>query len=514
MEELARDAVQRAVGEAPDVDGVEPGGVAHRERQVAAAGRPDVVAQRPARLVGDVDDRLRLDVDDVQPAVLVAEGQVLPGGRPLRRVAHRLPAAGELLRLAGAVLRDQVDLVLAARVRDVRDAAAVGRPARPLVVRAGAAGEVARRAVLDRGREHVAARHEEGPLPLRAELRVLDEVGRRDARRPHGEPVVRHRDRDGARRALVDRVDLQLAVQLVDDAAGAVVARPADVPRLAVGELRRLARGEVVAVEVERAAAVRREVDGVADPHRVPVGAPVIGHALDRVRLAVEDVELLRPAALVALPRPEVAKQRRVDDARPVGREVPGPGLRHRERHGQSPVGRRQEQPAVRQVGAVAQRPEQDRLPVRRPVVDLVVVAPARRERAAGRIVRDLPRHAPGGGNDVDLLVAVVLAGERDARAVGREPGKQLQPGMGRQPRGQPAGGRGQPQIAAVAEYHPLAMDVREAQQLRLSRRRCRQAQRNRARRQHDEGSSQHLASFDIRRGCAPNPRRPLAGTP
>ena len=262
-----------------------------------------------------------------------------------------------------------------------------------------------------------------------------------------------------------------------------------------MGELRRLARGEVVRIEVERAVAIRGEADGAADPHRVPVGAPVLGHAFDRVGLAVEDVELLRPAALVPLPRPEITEQRRVDDARPVGRQVPRPGLRHRQRHRQAPVDRRQEQPAVRQVGAVAQRSEQDRLPVRRPVVDLVVVAPARRERATGRIVGELPRHAPCGRNHVDLLVAVVLSGERDARAVGREPRKQLQPGMGRQPCRQPAVDRRQPQVAGIAEHHPVAVNVGKPQQLRLGRGRGRRDERDHGRRQDDESSSQHLAS-------------------
>ena len=87
VEELVRDPVQGAVGQAPDPDGAELGGVGHRECQVAAAGRPDVVAQRAARLVGDLDDLLRLHVDDAEPAVLVAEGQVLAGRRPLGRVA-------------------------------------------------------------------------------------------------------------------------------------------------------------------------------------------------------------------------------------------------------------------------------------------------------------------------------------------------------------------------------------------------------------------------------------------
>ena len=503
-----------------------------------AAGRPDVVAKRSARLVRHVDDRLRLDVEDVQLPVLVAEGEMLPGRRPLRRVPHRPSAGGEPLRRAGAVLRDEVDLVLARRVRHVRDAAAVRRPARPLVVRRRAARQVARRSVLDRRGEDVAARDEQRPLPLRTQLRVLDQAGGGDPRRTHREAVVRHRDGDRTRRPPVDGVDLQLAVQLVDDPVRAVVARPADVPGVAVGELLRLARAEVVAVEVERSGPVGGEVDGVADPHRVAVGAPVIGDPLHGVRLAVEDVQLLRPASLVPLPGPEVAEQRRVDDAFPVGRQIPGARLRHRQRNRQPAVHRRQEQPAVGQVGAVPERPEEHRPAVRRPVVDLVVVAPPRRERPARRVVGELPRHAAGGGDHVDLLVAVVLPGERDARPVGREPREELQPGMRRQPDRRPAVGRRRPEVAGVAEDHPVAVDVRKAEQFRLrcaGRRRAERQRRHQnggARRRRECGSSSHLhlhllritmrrrerpraiSATSARRRRAPRPARAATSTP
>ena len=498
VEEVVRDPVQRAVGETPDVDGAELRGVGHREGEVASARRPDVVAKLPARLVRHVDDLLRLELDDVELPLLVAEGQVLAVRRPLRGVAHRPPAGRELLGLAGAVLRDQVDLVLAGRVRDVRDTPAVGRPARPPVVRRRAPRQVAGRTVLDGSREDVAAGHEERPFPLRAQRGALDQVGRRHSRRPHRQAVVRHRDRDRTGRPVVDRVDLQLPVQLVDDPVGAVVAGPADVPRVAVGELRRFSRGEVVAVEVERSVPVRGEVDGVADPHRVAVGAPVGRHPLDHVRLAVEDVELLGPAPLVALPGPEVAEQRRVDHARAVGRQVSRPGLGHREWNREAPVGRRQVQPAVGEIRAVAERPEQHRLPVGRPVVDLVVVAPAGRQRPARWIPGELPRHAAGGGDDVDLLISVVLARERDARAVRREPRKELQPGMRRQPGRETAVGRRQPQVAGIAEDHPVAVDVGKAQQLRLRGRRRRRAHRDGQgdgpSRRHAGESSEHLS--------------------
>ena len=358
-----------------------------------------------------------------------------------------------------------------------------------------------------RGGENVAARHEERPLAPRTQVRALQQVRRRHPRWAHRQAVVRHRDGDGPRRPVVDAVNPQLAVQLVDDTVGAVVARPAHVPRIAVGELRRLARGEVVAVQVQRAVPVRGEVDGVADPHRVAVGAPMRRHPFDHVRLAVEDVELLRPAPLVPLPGPEVAEQRtsrgtpegRVDHARPVRRQIPRAGLRHRQRNRQPPVGRRQEQPAVGKIRAVTERPEQDRLPVGRPVIDLVVVAPARRQRTARRIVRELPGHAAGRRDDVHLLVTVVLPGEGDARPVGGEPRKQLQPGMGGQAGRQPPFRRCQPEVAGVAEHHPTAVDVRETKQLRLRGRRHRRLRRHNysdgTSRQHRRDSSKHVSS-------------------
>ena len=277
---------------------------------MAAVRRPRVVAQRPARLIRHLDHLARLDIDDDQPAVLVARGEMRPRRRPIGGVAHPLSAAGELLRLTRAVLLHQVDLVLAAGVRNVGDPAAVGRPARPLVVRGRAAGQITHRPMLDGHGEDVPARHEQRPFALRAEIRALDQFGGGDARGAHRQAVVRHRDGDRPRRFVIDRVDLQLAVQLVDDPAGAVVARPAHVPGVAIGEACDLPRSKVVRIQIERPGPVGREVNRVANPHRIPIRPPVRRHPLHRVGLAVEDVQLLRPSALVPLPRAEVPEQR------------------------------------------------------------------------------------------------------------------------------------------------------------------------------------------------------------
>jgi hypothetical protein len=118
---------------------------------------------------------------------------------------------------------------------------------------------------------------------------------------------------------------------------------------------------------------------------------------------------------------------------------------------------------------SVAQGAEEDRPAVRSPAVDLVVVTPTRGERSAGGVEGELLGHATGRGNDVDLLVAVVLAGEGDPLAVRRELGEQLEPGMGGQPGRRPAGGRRGPQVAGIGEDDLVAVDIRKPQQLGLS---------------------------------------------
>ena len=61
---------------------------------------------------------------------------------------------------------------------------------------------------------------------------------------------------------------------------------------------------------------------------------------------------------------------------------------------------------------------------VGRPAVNLIVVAPARIQRAARGVERELLRNATRDGNNVDLFVAIVLPGERDPFAVRRKLGE------------------------------------------------------------------------------------------
>src|SRR5579884_973161 len=118
----------------------------------------------------------------------------------------------------------------------------------------------------------------------------------------------------------------------------------------------------------------------------------------------------------------------------------------------------------------VAQRAKDHGLAVGRPSIDLIVVTPARRKRAASRVKRELLGNAAGDGNHVNLLIAVVLTGESDPLAIGRELGEELDPGMGGESRREPAGGRGEPEIAAIRKDDPVSMDIRKAQKVCLRR--------------------------------------------
>jgi hypothetical protein len=286
---------------------------------------------------------------------------------------------------------------------------------------------------------------------------------------------------------------LQIAVQFVHDPSFAVVAGPAHVPRVAMRELPDLAGFHVVRVEVERAAPVRAEVDRVADPHRVAVRAGMIRNPFPLMGAQVEHVQVLRPAALIPFPRAEVPDQWRVRNARFIRRKITRARLRHRERLGHAAVDPHGVELRPGEVPRVAQGAEQNRRAVRGPVVHLVVVAPARGERTACRVERQLLGRAPRGWDDVDLLVAVILAGNGDPSAVRRELRKQLQTRMGRQPGRGAACGRRTPEVAGVAEHHPVPMNVGEPQNFGLGCRGRSREQRDRKEKRQQSRTSGHL---------------------
>ncbi len=184
--------------------------------------------------------------------------------------------------------------------------------------------EVARRPSLDRHRKDVAPRDDQRPLALRTELEVFNQIRGRHPCRPLRHAIVWDPDRQLPRRCLVDREDLEFAVQLIDNLVPPIIARPANVPRPAPRELARGARLDVIAEQVHVAVPIRGKVDVVADPHRVAIRPRVIGDAIHVMGRQVEEVQIVRPSTFVPLLGAKIAEHRRIHDAPAVGREIAG----------------------------------------------------------------------------------------------------------------------------------------------------------------------------------------------
>ena len=192
------------------------------------------------------------------------------------------------------------------------------------------------------------------------------------------------------------------------------------------------------------------------------------GDALRGVAAQVEDEELICLTAAVSFFRTEVARLWRVNNLIAVRRQVPGTGCRHRESSRGTAINRNFIQTRNRKRPRVSQRTKDDVFAVLRPTKYLVVPTPARRERSACRIERQLPRVATGSGNHVDLLVTVVLASKRDPLSVRRKLSKDFDAWMRSQTCcGTAAGGR-RPKIAGVCENDAIASNVGKSQEFCL----------------------------------------------
>jgi hypothetical protein len=75
------------------------------------------------------------------------------------------------------------------------------------------------------------------------------------------------------------------------------------------------------------------------------------------------------------------------------------------------------------------------------------------------------PGLAAFGGDDIDVGVAVILAGEGDPFAVGRKFRVELVTNVGSQPAGRAAVARGDPQITGIGKNHFVFGDVGETQE-------------------------------------------------
>ena len=272
--------------------------------------------------------------------------------------------------------------------------------------------------MLHRHAEDFAAGDEGGALAVRAEREVLDEVAHAARAGVTRHEVARHADVERLVAAGRGVVEMQRAIHFENDLALAIGAGPARVFALVVGQLARFAAADVEAVEVQVFAAVGKEIDRIADPHRIAIGVLVGGDVARATAGNVVDVEILRPAADVAVPGPVVAELRRVDDLLAVRRILAAAGGWHRQGGRQATGDGDLEQFRVRDADCIAGRAENHGAAVRGPAVDLAVDTPALRQRPGSRVPGQLARLTAAGGDHEDLVVAAVLAGEGDLAAI------------------------------------------------------------------------------------------------
>ena len=193
-----------------------------------------------------------------------------------------------------------------------------------------------------------------------------------------------------------------------------------------------------------------------------------VGELGQHLGCEVVGVDLGGEAAVVALPGAEVAERAGERDRMPV-RAVGEEALAVERQRGREPTRERHGKGAAgRGVPGRPARHEHDVAAVRRPGQHQVVRPPAH-----GSIRNDIgmegepPRRAAGGGDDVDVLVALVGRGVGDPAPVGREARHDVLAGIGGEPDRRAARPRHAPEIAGGDEDHVVAVDGRVAQQQR-----------------------------------------------
>ena len=208
-------------------------------------------------------------------------------------------------------------------------------------------------------------------------------------------------------------------------------AGPVDVVILEVGELASLLGLQAVTVKVHAVfrTSVGTEINRVAVPHGVSIGAGIIRDALVGVVLEVVDGDVLGHAARVALPGAEVAEDAVIGDLRAIRRKGGEPAFINGQPFRQAALDADAEEPPEPIVVSVAPGKKQDALAVREPGDDHVVRTHALGHARHIRQERQLFGFAAFRGNNVDVEVAVVLAEKAIHLPSGENFGNNSRPG-------------------------------------------------------------------------------------
>ena len=418
----------------------------------AAVGGPGEVGEVVDGAGVDAGVGLGLGVEDPELVVLVVVGDELAVGRGEGAPFQDRAAGGELRGVADAVGGHLPHLDLAGFVGEGDERVGVFEEAGIAVAHTVVAHHI-HDAALAVGDDEDAAACRDGDL-----FAVGREVSGGDPVDGLFHPALTHLveigvegDGDGVGLAAGDVEDVDVGLQLVDDAAraGGVEARAhdveADVPGVLLDVLAVGRHGPDVHVVV----AVGEEVDAALKPQGALAGAGVVAGEVDGLGLAFLEVpELLDGAALVALGEAAVEGDADEGDGRVVhGRGGGGCGVEG----GVSTLGQRDE--GSRAGGRVDER----RLLAGQGAElvgagdDAAVGGPALHA-AAGIVPSQALGHAAGHGHDVDLLRAFIAGDESEPLAVGRDGGLELSRGVGGEARGDAALVGDLPEVALGGE--------------------------------------------------------------
>ena len=437
----------------------------HRVGEPAAVVAPADPGGRVPGVAVDLAGLATLDLDEAEAAVLVGDEQAGRIGRPGE--AHPIGAAGtrQRPRLAAPIGGDQHRLVLAARVARGGDPAPIGAPGGHAFGGTAGAGEVAGRALLGGQRPDVAPRRDHRAAPVGPEVPVLDLRRGVDDARPQGAAVAGHGDLDRARGAGLLLPDEDPRAVLEDDPRRRTVVwadrGPLHVVVAERGHLPPRAAVEVVRPEIQAmvlvGALVGEVVHGAPVPHWKGVLALPVGDLAALAGLEVEQPDVRRHAAAVALPGAAIDRVGREREPAPIRRERAVGAIGHRQRLGQAAASRHAEDPRRSRHAAHAACCEEQ-----------VAIGGPVGEHLGGGVVGHPQGHAAIDADHMDVAVAVVVADEGDPRAAGREAGHEFGAGRARERPRFAALDRHRPEIVREDEDDPVVGDVRVAEHRRL----------------------------------------------
>jgi hypothetical protein len=390
-------------------------------------------------------------------------------GRPLRAVAKTRPQVRE--RLLGLRVRRpgrrfgraHRQLVFARAVAEPGDEFAVRRPGRKPLGDAAAAGEVANDAVLGGHGKHLAARFEEHPLAAGRNRRVLDEIRR--VLHPGLQRGEVGCDRDFHLPMLFgfEVEQIQPSGVFEDD----LLRADAGKVHIEVGEKRHLPEAiplQVVGPNVEALVrvAIREEIKRAAVPHGDGLRGVGAGEISRLERLEIEEPDVRVHAAAIPFPGAEIHGDRGIGQRAAVGRDRAKFAVGHRQLFRQPALDRHAVELVEPVLVAGHGGREEQMPPVRIPIDHAIRRA----------VVRDAPGQPAAHRHDVNVLVAVVIAAERELRPVGRKPRKRFLPARRTQAHGLAAGLGREPNVARIHERDVPRRDRRLAHHARVQPRR------------------------------------------